>query len=185
MKPQFFATQEDFREWLNDNYDKESELLVGFYKVATGKPTMTWSQSVDQALCYGWIDGIRKSAGDDSYTIRFTPRKSTSIWSAINIDKIEVLKQNGLLRPAGLTAFEKRKESKSKVYFHEQEAPAELSPEFEDAFKENAAAWEFYTKQAPSYRKVVAHLVMTAKQEKTRIARFEKLVKASAEGKRI
>lgn len=185
MKPQFFATENDFRHWLDKNYNKETELLVGFYKVATGKPSMTWSQSVDQALCYGWIDGVRKSTDDESYTIRFTPRKSSSIWSAININKIDELTKKGLMKPAGFKAFEKRKEEKSKIYSHEQEVSAELSPEFEASFKANAPAWDFFSSQAPWYRKVMVHLVMSAKQEKTKLSRLEKLIQASAEGKRL
>ena len=114
--PTFFARQSDFRKWLQKNHKKETELLVGFHKVGSGKPSMTWSQAVDEALCFGWIDGVRKSIDKDSYQIRFTQRKSTSIWSAINIKKIEELTKQGLMQPAGLASFEKRTESKSKQY---------------------------------------------------------------------
>src|SRR6187549_365301 len=119
MTPTFFANQSDFRKWLQKNHTKETELLVGFYKVGSGKPSMTWSQSVDQALCFGWIDGVRKSIDKDSYQIRFTPRKQTSIWSAVNIKKIEELTKQGLMQPEGLASFEKKQEAKSKIYSHE------------------------------------------------------------------
>jgi uncharacterized protein YdeI (YjbR/CyaY-like superfamily) len=118
MKPTFFTTENDFRQWLSENYDKEPELLVGFYKTASGKESMTWSQSVNHALCYGWIDGVRKSAGEEAYTIRFTPRRPTSIWSTININKMEELQRRNLMQPAGLAAFAMRKEAKSEIYAH-------------------------------------------------------------------
>ncbi|MDV6168006.1 YdeI/OmpD-associated family protein [Flavobacterium sp. DG1-102-2] len=185
MEPHFFITPAEFRKWLDKNHDKESELLVGFYKTNTGRPTITWPQSVDQALCYGWIDGVRKSRDEESYTIRFTPRKPTSIWSAINIDKIETLLKKGLVKPAGIAAYKKRTESKSRVYSHERTEDAVLPAEMEKEFKANAPAWEFFMKQAPSYRKMVLHLIVSAKQEKTRRFRFEKLLTASAESKRL
>jgi len=183
--PHFFKTETDFRQWLDAHYDKEAELLVGFYRTGSGKESITWPQSVNQALCYGWIDGVRKSRDAESYTIRFTPRRSTSIWSAVNIKKMEELQALGLMQPAGLEAFAKRKESKSKIYSHAQKEAAVLSADFEAAFKANASAWEFFMKQAPSYRNMVIHIIMTAKQEKTKLSRFEKLLNASAEGKRL
>jgi len=185
MKPTFFATENDFRKWLDKNYATETELLVGFYKTRSGKASITWPQSVSQALCYGWIDGLRKSLSDDSYTIRFTPRKATSIWSAVNIDKMEDLQLNGLMQPAGLAAFEKRTEAKSKIYSHERTEEAVLPPDLETEFKANTAAWEFFIKQAPSYKKAVIHIIITAKQEKTKRSRFEKLVAASVTGERL
>ena len=185
MTPHFFTTPKDFREWLDKNYQKETELLVGFYKTGSGKQSITWPQSVDEALCYGWIDGVRKSLGEDSYTIRFTPRRPTSIWSAINIAKMEDLMAKNLVKPAGIAAYEKRKEHKSKIYSHEQKETAELPADMEKAFKANKPAWEFFIKQAPSYRKVMLHHITTAKQDKTKQSRFETLVKASAEGKRV
>ena len=134
MEPKFFSTQEDFRKWLEENHQKESELLVVFFKVGTKKSSMTWSESVDQALCFGWIDGIRKSIDEERYQIRFTPRKSTSIWSAVNIKKIEKLIKKGLMFPAGIAAFEKRQEHKSKIYAFEMEA-MQLPEEFLKKFK--------------------------------------------------
>ena len=184
MSPTFFATQAEFREWLADNYDKQKELLVGFYKVGSGKPSMTWPESVDQALCFGWIDGIRKSYDETSYTIRFTPRKSSSIWSAVNIQKVEELTRQGLMQPAGLAASEKRQEHKSKVYAYEQ-AEVGFSAEFEQAFRAQEKSWAFFKKQANWYRKVMINWVMSAKQPATRQNRLDKLIAYSAEGKRI
>ncbi len=185
MEPHFFKTQDDFREWLDKSHEKETEVLVGFYKTNSGKLSITWPESVDQALCYGWIDGVRRSLGGEAYTIRFTPRKATSIWSAVNIKKMEVLQEKGLMNPAGLAAFEKRKESKSGIYSHEQKEAAILPHAMEKEFKANKPAWEYFMKQAPSYRKAALHSITTAKQEKTQRSRFEKLLNASAEGKRI
>ena len=122
MKPHFFEKKSDFRNWLKKNYDKETELLVGFYKVGSGKPSITWPESVDEALCFGWIDAVRKSIDDTSYTIRFTRRKPTSIWSTINIAKVEALTKQGLMQPTGLAAFSKRKEHKSRIYSYEKDA---------------------------------------------------------------
>jgi uncharacterized protein YdeI (YjbR/CyaY-like superfamily) len=184
MSPTFFPTPVDFREWLAANYNKATELVVGFYKVGSGKPSMTWSQSVDEALCFGWIDGVRKSVDADSYCIRFTPRKSTSIWSAVNIAKMEELIQQGRMQPAGLAAFEKRQEVKSKIYAYEQ-GEISLSTDFEDALKADEKAWAFFQKQAPSYRKLAINWVMSAKQETTKLSRLKKLIANSAEGRRI
>jgi uncharacterized protein YdeI (YjbR/CyaY-like superfamily) len=185
MDPTFFKTPDDFRQWLNKNYQTATELLVGFYKTGSGKESITWPQSVDQVLCYGWIDGVRRSRDENSYTIRFTPRKPGSIWSAINIDKMESLITKKLVLPEGLTAYQKRTENKSRVYSHERTEAAVLPPEMETEFKANKTAWEFFTSQAPSYQKVILHWVTSAKQEKTRQSRFEKLVNASTEGKRM
>ncbi len=184
MTATFFATQTAFREWLVQHHQTESELIVGFYKVTTNKPTMTWSQSVDQALCFGWIDGVRKSIDHESYCIRFTPRKRKSIWSAINIKKVEELNKAGLMTAEGLTAFSFRSEERSGIYSHEKEQSI-LDPEFEEQFKANTIAWDYFRAQAPSYKKVMIHWIMTAKQEKTRVSRFEKVITASEQKKRI
>jgi uncharacterized protein YdeI (YjbR/CyaY-like superfamily) len=184
MAPTFFADQADFREWLLHNHQKETELLVGFYKVGSGKPSMSWPQSVDQALCFGWIDGVRKSVDEHSYTIRFTPRKAGSIWSAINIKKIEDLSEKGLMQPAGMASYEKRKEHKSKIYSYET-APVALSEEFEKQFRANEKAWEFFQKQAPWYQKTAIHIVMRAKKEETRISRLEALIRDSENGTKL
>lgn len=185
MNPTFFKTQADFRQWLTDNHNKEKELLVGFYKTGSGKESITWPQSVDEALCFGWIDGVRKSVDAESYTIRFTPRKPNSIWSAVNIDKMEKLIARKLVKPEGLAAFEKRTEGKSRIYSHEQKEVAKLPPDMEAEFKANTAAWHYFTTQAPSYQKVILHWITSAKQEKTRIDRFKKLLLACDEGKRL
>lgn len=179
--PTFFAKQSDFRKWLQTNHEKKTELLVGFYKVGSGKPSITWPQSVDEALCFGWIDGVRKSIDKESYQIRFTKRKPTSIWSAINIKKIEALKNQGLMRPAGLASFEKRTESKSRIYSYEKDE-AELTQNFKKQFKANKKAWHYFQSLAPSYRKVSTHWVMNAKQETTRLKRLQQLISESAAG---
>lgn len=184
MEPTFFATQAAFREWLEKHHKKETELLVGFYKVNSGKPSMTWSQSVDQALCFGWIDGVRKSIDNESYSIRFTPRRRSSIWSAINIQKVEELNKAGLMTPEGQKAFDLRTENKSRIYSHEKK-PAILDPNYESQFKMNPIAWEFFNAQAPSYKKVMTHWIMTAKQEKTRLSRLEKTIQISEQQKRM
>ena len=181
MAPIFFANQSDFRKWLQKNHKKETELSVGFYKVDSGKPSMTWPQSVDEALCFGWIDGVRKSIDKESYQIRFTPRKPASIWSAINIEKIKALTKRGLIQPAGLTSFEKRKESRSKIYSYEKDE-AEFPKDFIEKFKANKKAWKYFQSLAPSYKKVSTHWVNSAKQEPTRIKRLNELISDSESG---
>ena len=178
MEAVYFRDQEEFREWLEKNHSKADELIVGYYKVGSSKHNMSWSQSVDQALCFGWIDGVRKSIDGERYCIRFTPRKSTSIWSNINIKKVEELQKKGLMKKAGLDAFNKRKMSKSGIYSFENEIK-QLDTAYEETFKANSKAWAFFSKQAPSYKRTRIHLVMSAKQEATRIARLNKLIEAS------
>jgi uncharacterized protein YdeI (YjbR/CyaY-like superfamily) len=184
MEPIYFKNQEDFRRWLEKNHLTETELIVGYYKVNSGMPNMTWSQSVDQALCFGWIDGIRRSVDEKRYCIRFTPRKPTSIWSKVNIDKIGELKKKGLMYPMGLAAFNLRKKSKSGIYSFEHR-PDHLSEELETGFKTNKSAWGFFKSQAPSYQKMTTHWIMSAKQEKTRMARLQKLISASEKLERL
>jgi uncharacterized protein YdeI (YjbR/CyaY-like superfamily) len=184
MTPKFFINQADFRKWLEINHKSETELLVGFYKKESGKLNMTWSQSVDEALCFGWIDGIRRSIDNESYCIRFTPRKPASSWSNINIKKVEELKKKGLIKQSGLEVFNNRKITKSGIYSFENE-PAKLNDSFEEMFKANKTAWEFFIKQAPSYRKTVFHWIMSSKQEITQLSRLNKTIIASAEQKRV
>lgn len=184
MKATFFESQDKFRKWLEKFHEKESEIVVGFYKVGSGKPSMTWSQSVDQALCFGWIDGIRKSIDEESYCIRFTPRRSTSIWSAVNIKKVEELTKAGLMKPAGIKAFSLRSDNKSEIYSYEKEIES-LDANYEEQFKKDKIAWEFFMKQAPSYKKAVTRWIMSAKQEKTRLSRLEKAMKESWQQKRV
>jgi len=175
MKPTFFAKKFDFRKWLEKNHKRENELFVGFFKVDSGKPSMTWTQSVDEALCFGWIDGVRKSIDKDSYQIRFTQRKPTSIWSAVNIQKIEELTKQGLMQPAGLASFENRKENKSKIYSYENKE-MKFSPELEKQFKANKKGWNYFQSLAPSYRKPSTNWVMSAKQETTKLKRLNELI---------
>lgn len=184
MNPHFFADQLEFRKWLEKHHLSEKELIVGFYKRNTGKPSMTWSESVDQALCFGWIDSVRRSIDENSYSIRFTPRNKNSIWSAVNIKKIEELTAKGLMFPKGIEAFGYRREDKSKVYSFEN-TPLELNPELDTIFKANPVAWEYFTKQSASYKKTHIHWIMSAKQEKTRITRLQKLINACQAGQKV
>ena len=184
MEPTFFAEQSDFREWLEKNHAKESELLVGFYKVSSGKPSITWSQSVDEALCFGWIDGIRNSINPESYSIRFTPRKPGSAWSKINIQKVNELTIRGLMFPSGITAFNKRKENKSGIYSFDNR-PEKLTCEFEKQFRNNKPAWNYFLSQAPSYRRTAIFWVMSPKQEITKQKRLNTLIKDCEKGQKI
>jgi uncharacterized protein YdeI (YjbR/CyaY-like superfamily) len=178
MTPIFFTNQASFRMWLEENHKKENELLVGFYKKESGKPNMTWSQSVDEALCFGWIDGVRRSIDKDSYCIRFTPRRPSSTWSSVNIKKVEELINHGLMQPAGLEIYKLRKAEKSAVASYESEAK-QLDEYLENKFKANKTAWEFFSKQTPSYQKTIINWIMTAKQESTRILRLDKTINES------
>jgi len=183
--PRFFETASDFRAWFESNAASASELLVGYHKVATGRPSMSWAESVDEALCFGWIDGVRKRIDDNTYSIRFTPRKATSIWSAINISKVEQLRAQGRMTPAGERAFASRTKAKSVVYAYEQPSTAELSPEEVRTFKRHKIAWRFFEATPPSYRKVILHWVTTAKRAETRASRLAKLVEACAASQRL
>jgi uncharacterized protein YdeI (YjbR/CyaY-like superfamily) len=182
--PRFFRTPADFRKWLEKNHATATELLVVFYKKDSGKPSITWPESVDEALCFGWIDGIRKRLDEVSYQIRFTPRRCGSIWSAINIKRAGELAKQKRMRPAGLEAFATRIENKSRLYSYEQR-PAELPQAYSKIFKKNAAAWKFFQAQAPSYRKTTTWWIVSAKQEATRLKRLRKLTEVSARRKRV
>ena len=184
MEPRFFQTQKDFRRWLEENHEKESEIIVGFYNIKSGKKTMTWSEAVDQALCFGWIDGVRRRVDEESYSNRFTPRRPNSNWSAVNIKKVEELTAKGLMKPAGIAAYKKRKDEKSAVYAYENELK-QFSEEFEKRFKANEMAWRFFEKQANWYKKQMINWVMTAKQEATRERRLAKLISESENEKRL
>jgi uncharacterized protein YdeI (YjbR/CyaY-like superfamily) len=184
MDPVYFQNQNEFRKWLEKNHYKEKEIIVGYYKVGTGKPSLTWSQSVDQAICFGWIDGIRRSVDSERYSIRFTPRKPTSNWSNVNIKKVEELKKLGLMKKPGLDVFNNRRDSKSGIYSFENEIP-KLDDNFEQIFKANKKAWDFFVKQAPSYQKTRLHWVMSAKQETTNMTRLNKLIQASEKKNRL
>lgn len=181
-KPIFFATPAEFRAWLEKNHAREVELAVGFYKRDTGKPSMTWPESVDAALCYGWIDGVRHSIDSFSYRIRFTPRKSTSTWSAINVKRVAELMKLGMMCPPGIRAFEARKGDKTGIYAYEQRKDAKLPPVFEKRFRANKKAWEFFQAQPPWYRRTATYRVINAKQETTREKRLEALIRDSSAG---
>ncbi len=180
----FFPTEKDLRKWFEKNHKKEKELFVGYYKVSTSKPSITWSQSVDEALCFGWIDGIRRSVDEESYCIRFTPRNPKSNWSAINIKKVEALIKLCLMKPEGLAAFSYRKEEKSKIYAYENPAVI-FDKTYEKKFKANKSAWKYFKSTAPTYQKITTRWVMSAKQEETRIKRLEELISDCAAGKKI
>ncbi|HZI26497.1 MAG TPA: YdeI/OmpD-associated family protein [Chryseolinea sp.] len=184
MKPRFFADADAFRNWLEKNHKHKKEILVGFYKTKTGKANMTWSDSVDQALCFGWIDGVRKSIDSSRYTIRFSPRKENSIWSLINIKKMKALTRKGLMEPAGQAIFAKRKKERSKLYSHEND-PRKFDAELEQKFQAQEKAWKYFTSQAPSYQKVAIHWIMSAKKQPTRNSRLEKLIAASQAEKKL
>lgn len=184
MKPIFFATPAEWRAWLEENHADEGEVLVGFRRKASGLPSMTWSQSVDQALCFGWIDGVRRGIDETSYSIRFTPRRARSTWSAVNIKKVERLSSQGLMHPSGLAAFERRSEERSKIYSYER-ANAKLDDAYEKKFRANKKAWAFWESRPPSYRKAATWWVISAKQEATRRRRLATLIEDSANERSI
>jgi len=178
-KPTFFPTPADFRAWFESHHDKFRELLVGFYKKDSGKSSITWPESVQVALCFGWIDGVRKSLGETSYMIRFTPRKPASTWSAINIRFVQELTKKGLMHPAGLKAFAARAAKKSAIYSYEQRKTAQFTREQAKEFRANKAAWEFFRSQPPWYQRVCTYWVITAKKEETRLKRLSTLIENS------
>ncbi len=178
-KPTFFPTPADFRAWLQAHHDKFQELLVGFYKKDSGRPSITWPESVQVALCFGWIDGVRKSLDETSYTIRFTPRKPTSTWSSININLVRKLTKQGLMHPAGLKAFAARNAKKSGIYSYEQRKNPKFTREQEKQFRDNKTAWEFFRSQAPWYQRVTTYWVISAKREETKIKRLSLLIENS------
>ena len=183
MRLRFFETPAHFRRWLEANHHKASELWVGFHKKGT-RPSITWPESVREALAFGWIDGVRKSVDDTSYKIRFSPRKSSSVWSAINIRIAKELIEEGGMSPAGLKAFEARKENRSGIYSYENR-PQTLPDEYEKKLRKNAAAWKTFQAQPPGYRKMVTWWVVSAKKEETRQKRLDQLIADSAKGLRI
>ncbi len=184
MKPIFFATPVKWRAWLEKNHDSKSEVLVGFHRKSSGLPTMTWSEAVDQALCFGWIDGVRRSIDETSYYNRFTPRRPNSNWSAVNIKKVEKLTKQGLMHPAGVAAFERRSKERSKTYSYER-ANAKLNASYEKRFRARKGAWAFWESQPPGYRRTATWWVVSAKREETRERRLATLIEDSAKGRRI
>jgi uncharacterized protein YdeI (YjbR/CyaY-like superfamily) len=185
VKPVFFATAEEFGAWLEEHHETESELLVGFHKKGSGKPSLTWQEAVEQALRFGWIDSVRRSLDDESYTNRFTPRKRNSNWSEINVATVERLKAEGLMAPAGLRAYETRKPERTGIYSFERRKAAKLPPGFVKRFRANAAAWEWFSARPPGYRRTAAHWVISAKREETRERRLQTLIDCSAEGRTV
>jgi uncharacterized protein YdeI (YjbR/CyaY-like superfamily) len=185
VKPRFFATPEKFRAWLAKNHANAPELLVGFHKKGSGRPSIDWPQSVDEALCVGWIDGVRRSLGDESYTIRFTPRRARSVWSSINIRRVKVLTREGRMSAAGLTAFKRRSKDRSAIYAYEQRASAKLAPAEMRKFKANARAWECFSKLAPSYRHRMLYWITSSRKPETRMTRLDRVIAASAAGKKL
>lgn len=181
----YFKTPAAFRAWLLAHHQRETELLVGFYKTKTGRPSITWPESVDEALCFGWIDGVRRSLGEEAYTIRFTPRKPTSIWSAVNVARVAELTKQGRMSAAGQLAFEKRRPERTAIYGHERETPAELEPAWQAQLEAHPKAWAFFQSLAPSYRRIAIHWVMSAKRPETRQRRFEQFLAASSDGERV
>jgi len=185
MEAVFFETPAAFCAWLRKHAATAAELMVGFHKRDSGLRSMTWEESVDEALCVGWIDGVRTRIDERSYRIRFTPRRPTSVWSAINLRKVELLQQQGRMTQAGLDAFARRNDEKSRIYAYEQVKRAELQPAQQAQFRRNRKAWTFFEAQAPSYRHRMAWYVTSARRPETCRARLAKLIEASARGERL
>ena len=184
MKPTYFSTEADFRQWLEQHHQFADELLVGFWKKGTGKPSIDWPQARDQALCFGWIDGVRRSLGDESYTIRFTPRRKGSIWSNINVARYEALTADGQMTPAGAAAYEANKGGRQGVYAYEN-ALKELTAAETAAFRRNKAAWTDWERRPAGYRRLVLHWIGSAKRPETRAKRLAILIEDSAAGRKI
>ena len=183
MKAKFFSLPAQFRQWLEQNHDSASELLVGFHKKSSGKKSITYAEALDEALCFGWIDGVRKNLNETSYTIRFTPRKPRSIWSLVNVRHVERLKKEGRMQPAGLEAYARRDPKRTGIYAFEN-APRELSPTYEKIFRENKKAWEFFEKQPPYSKRTTIHWIMSAKKEETQVRRLKQVIENSEQGVR-
>lgn len=180
-----FDCPDAFRDWLKRHHSERDELWVGFWKKSSGRPSIAWPESVDEALCFGWIDGIRKSVDDEAYTIRFTPRRSRSTWSLRNIQRYDALEAEGRIEPAGAKAYRKRTEENSGVYSFEQEARATLSDDYLARLQAHGAAWAYWQSRPPGYRKKVTHWIMSAKRESTRERRLEALIEDSAAGRKV
>ena len=185
MKALFFETPDQFAAWLEEHHESEAELLVGFYKKASGRPSITWQEAVEQALRFGWIDSVRRSLDDESYTNRFTPRRPGSDWSLVNVAKVEELKRRGLMAPAGLRAYEARREDRTGVYSSERTGAAVLPAELERRFRSVRAAWTWFSERPAGYRRTATHWVVSAKREETRLRRLQQLIDCSAEGRAV
>jgi uncharacterized protein YdeI (YjbR/CyaY-like superfamily) len=180
----FFADAAEFRTWLEEHHDSDAEVWLGLYKKGVPKPSVTYAEAVEEALCFGWIDGITRRVDEEAYTVRFTPRRKSSSWSAINIAKVAELEAAGRMHPAGLRAFEQRDRRKDASYSYEN-TPRELPPEAEARLRENPAAWAYWQSSTPSYRRTATYWVMSAKREETRARRLETLVADSVAGRRV
>jgi uncharacterized protein YdeI (YjbR/CyaY-like superfamily) len=185
MKPRFFPSPSAWHAWLEEHHEKHEELWVGFHKVGSGKPSITWAEALDGALCFGWIDGVRKSLGENSYVIRFTPRRPKSIWSAINIKRVAELSTLGLMRPKGMQAFEKRTGNRSEIYAYEQRKGAKLSAAYEKQFRANKKAWKFFQAHPSWYRRTASWWVISAKKEETRLKRLAQLIDDCEHGRTL
>jgi len=181
QKPRYLKTPDAFRKWLERHHASKGELLVGYYKVDSGRPSMTWSESVDQALCFGWIDGVRRRIDDERYCIRFTPRRFSSKWSDVNLKKVAKLKREGLMTPAGLATYERRVVGRRAGHAYEENVK-QLTPAMIREFRSHGEAWEFFQGQAPSYKKKVTQWITSAKQAATRERRLSKLIEACEKG---
>ena len=184
MQPKFFTSPEQFRRWLERNHDRATELLVGFHKKSSEKKSITYAEALDEALCFGWIDGVRKSFNETSYTIRFTPRKRRSIWSNVNVRHVERLQKEGRMQPPGIEAFQRRDAKRTGIYSFEN-APRELSWAYEKTFRQNKAAWKFFQEQPPGYKMLMVFRTMSAKREETRLRRLQQLIESSEKGVRM
>lgn len=185
IEPVYFATPAEFRAWLQEHHATARELWVGYFKKASGRPSITWPESVDEALCFGWIDGLRKGIDDTSYMIRFTPRKPDSNWSAVNIRRVAVLTEQGHMQPAGLAAFARRRDETSAIYSYEQREQAALDEAEEQLMRATAAAWQFFQAQPRSYRQAAIRWVISAKKPETRRSRLARLIDDSAQGRTV
>ncbi|NYZ61863.1 YdeI/OmpD-associated family protein [Luteimonas deserti] len=185
MTARFFETPLEFRAWLAEHHAVASELDVGFHKVGSGRPSMTWPESVDEALAYGWIDGVRRRIDATSYRIRFTPRRPGSIWSRVNLAKVEALIAQQRMQPAGLAAYAARKAERSGVYAFERSEPAALAPEEMRAFESDEIAWQYFAASPPGYRNVMTHWIVSAKRPDTRARRLARLIEACAAQRRL
>ena len=181
----FFTTPDELRDWFDANHESADELWLGSYKKASGKPSVSWSDAVDEALCVGWIDSVRYSLDDERAAQRFTPRRKGSNWSAINVQKIERLRAEGRMRPAGEAAFAERREDRTAVYSFERREDAELTPDEEARFRANEAAWAWFSARPPSFRKQSLHWVVAVKRPETRAAHLDTLIADSAEGRPV
>ena len=184
MKPKFFSSPEQFREWLKQNHDSTTELWLVFHKKSSGKKSITYAEALDEALCFGWIDGVRKKLNETSYIQRFTPRKPRSIWSNINVRHVERLKKEGRIHAAGLEAYARRDPKRTGIYSFENR-PRELSPSYEKTFRQNTKAWKFFQEQPPSYKRLMIFRTMSAKKEETQLRRLKQLIELSERGVRM